>query len=124
MMSKVRTRAIAAYELAAGSALVAYGVATGAWWTAVVGALLFAAGVAVGFGRGEATSWLRGDLDERRQRALDHAFRSAFIALTWWLAGCAIVADRRDVPVAGWTAGVVVALVVAAIDYAAVLRRI
>ena len=122
-MNKLRTKGLAAYEVVVGGVIAVYGVTDRAWWTAIVGALLLASGVAIAVGRGEATSWLRGDLDERRQRAMDHSFRIAFLVLAWWIAGCAIVADRREVPVAAWTAGVVVALVAAYIDYAAVLRR-
>lgn len=123
MRNRIGSKALAAYEIAVGAAIAVYGVTQRAWWTSTVGALLLASGIAIAVGRGEATSWVRGDLDERRQRAVDHAFRIAFLALAWWIAGCAIVADRAPVPVAGWTAGVAVALVAAYVDYAAVLRR-
>ena len=59
------------YQLAAGLAVLGFGLSTRAWWTAIIGALILAAGLATQFGRGEATSWFRGDLDERRRLAVD-----------------------------------------------------
>lgn len=54
---------------------------------------------------------------------MDHAFRPAFVVLAWWVAAVAIVASSRTVAPDIWTAGIVVALVAAYIDYARVLRR-
>lgn len=111
------------YQLAAGLAVLGFGLSTGAWWTAIVGALILAAGLATQFGRGEATSWFRGDLDERRRLAVDRSFRTAFLALAWWVAGVTAVAASRSVPVGLWSAGIVLAVVAAYVDYALVLRR-
>jgi hypothetical protein len=114
---------IAVYELSAGGALLVVGAVQGSWWTSAVGALLAVAGGLTAFGRGEATSWFRGELDERRQRAVDHSFFVAFVTLAWWVAGVTVVAESRDVPVELWSAGILVALVAAYVDYARVLRR-
>jgi hypothetical protein len=80
-------------------------------------------GMGTGFGRGEATSWMRGDLDERRSRAVDHAFRIAFFTLAWWIGGVAVYAEHHVVGTELWVAGTAVALVAAYVDYAVVLRR-
>ena len=111
------------YHLVVGGVLLAVGAATEGWWTMIVGGLLVAAGAAGRFGRGEATSWFRNELDERRQDAAGRSFRSAFLALAWWVAGATAVASTRPVPTALWSAGIVVALVVAWVDYARILRH-
>ena len=122
-LMKLSPRAIVIYEVVVGAALVVAGVATAAWWTLAVGVLVLAAGLAAMLGEGESTSWLRGELDERRDKAVDHAFRIAFVVLAWWVAAVAIVASSQTVQPVVWTAGIVVALVAAYIDYARVLRR-
>lgn len=111
------------YQLMTGTAVLGFGVVTRAWWTAIVGALILAAGLLTHFGRGEATSWFRGDLDERRRQAVDRSFRTAFLALAWWVAGVTAVAASRPVPVGLWSAGIVLGVVAAYVDYALVLRR-
>lgn len=113
----------AAYELVVGTLLVVGGLWSSAWWTGTVGLGLIVLGIATGFGRAEGTSWMRGDLDERRTRAVDHAFRIAFIALAWWVGGVAIYAEHQTAPTELWVAGIGVALVVAYVDFALVLRR-
>jgi hypothetical protein len=68
---------------------------------------------------------VRGDLDERRNQVVDRAFRTAFIVLAYWIAGCAIATEATTAPlsVAWWTAGIVIALVAAHADYAVRIRR-
>lgn len=116
-------RYIAVYQVMAGTALLAAGVLTRGWWAGVVGALLLAAGLAAAFGKGEATSWFRGELDERRQQAVDRSFRVAFLVLAWWVAGLTAVAASWSVPLSLWAAGIVVALIAAYANYAITLRR-
>jgi hypothetical protein len=124
MSGEVRlARWIAGYEVVAGVALVVGGGVTRSWWTAVVGVVFLGLGLATGFGRDEATSWMRGDLDERRQRAVDHSFRVAFLVLAWWVAAVTALASSYDVPVEAWSGGIVVALLAAYVNYARVLRR-
>jgi hypothetical protein len=66
---------------------------------------------------------MRGELDECRSRAVDHAFRIAFFTLAWWIGGVAIYAERHAVGTQLWVAGTAVALAAAYVDYALALRR-
>ena len=117
------TAGVAVYELVIGLVLTVVGIRSQSWWTSVVGIGMFVLGVGTGFGRGESTSWLRGDFDERRRSAVDHAFRIAFLALAWWVAGVAFYASRHSAAPEVYGAGNGIALVVAYVDYALVLRR-
>lgn len=110
------------YLVAAGAAVTLLRAVTREWATLVVGVPMAGMGLAA-LGRGEATSWLRGDLDERRQGAVDHGFKIAFLVMVWWVGGLTVVASTRQVPLGLWSAGTVVALAVAYVDYALVLRR-
>jgi hypothetical protein len=118
------TKVIGIYELVAGLVLGVTAVATRSWWAFVVGVPLAAAGVGALLGRGEATSWLRGDIDERRQRAVDVSFRVAFLVLAWWVAAVTAIAVSRSVAVGVWSAGVPVALIAAYVHYVLRLRRV
>jgi len=125
-MSNRRQRVAAgttAYEIVVGVVLLVFGLRSHAWWTGILGLGMIVLGLATGFGRGETTSWMRGELDERRSRAVDHAFRIAFFALAWWIAGVAVYAERHVVGTQLWVAGTAVAVVAAYVDYALVLRR-
>ena len=113
----------AIYEIIVGLVLIGVGLRSSSWWTAVVGAGMCVLGIATGFGRGESTSWMRGDFDERRRAAVDSAFRVAFVALAWWVAGVAFYASSHSVSPAVYGAGNGVAVVVAYVAYALVLRR-
>jgi hypothetical protein len=85
--------------------------------------VLLGLGVATGIGHGEGTSWLRGEMDERRERARDHGFRIAFLTLAWWVAGLTVIGDAHSIANELWSAGILVAFIAALIDYALVLRR-
>ena len=116
------SRTLATYYLVAGVAIAVFAAVTRGWEMLVVGVPLAAMGAA-GLGSGESASWLRGDLDERRQGAVDHGFRVAFLVLAWWVAALTLVSGLRDVPIGLWSGGIVVALAAASVDYALVLRR-
>jgi hypothetical protein len=70
-----RVRATSGRDLlAAGIGVLAVAGATGQWTPLVVAVPLVGLGIAA-LVDGEATSWLRGDIDERRKAAVDHGFR-------------------------------------------------
>ena len=118
------TIVVGVYLVLAAATLVVAGAVTRSWWSAAVGALLLVAGGVTLFGTGEATSWFRGDVDERRQHAVDASFRVAFLVLAWWVAAVTAIASFRAVPLTVWSAGIVVALAAAYANYAVTLRRI
>lgn len=123
-MNKMRGwGAVATYLLVAGLATLGLGVAGRDPVNLLSGLLLVVVSLATGLGRGEGTSWLRGEIDERRARAVDHAFRVAFVTLAWWVTAVAIYASRRSAPPEVFAAGTGVAVVAAMIEYARRLRR-
>lgn len=115
--------ALGLYETGVGVALLVYGGASRSWPMLLVGGIILGLGAFTAFGRGEATSWMRGELDERRQKALGHAGGFAFLVLAWWLAGVAVYSNSHQVATGVWTAGIAVGLAGAGLDYAWVLRR-
>jgi len=116
-------RFVPAYYAVVGAALSTLGAATRSPVATGVGLLLLAAGVLALRGRGEAGTWLRGELDERRSLAVDHALRSAYVVLAWWIGGVALLASGTQPAAATWTLGIPVSLAAAFVDYALVLRR-
>ena len=114
---------IVIYLAVMGAVVTTAGIGTRGWWATVVGLLLLGAATAAVLGRGEGTSWLRGELDERRQHAADRSFRIAFLVLAWWVAALSVVATTRDLPLPAWAGGIVLALVAASLSYSVFLRR-
>ena len=116
-------KTIGGYEVVAAVGLLALAAYDRSLWTAVLGAAFGLKGALTLFGKGEATSWFRGEFDERRKAAVDASFRVAFLALAWWVGGLSLVAATRNVPNTLWTAGIIVALATAYVNYALTLRR-
>lgn len=120
---KVGKYAIAAYEAVAGAILLGAGVASAAWWTTLAGLVMLALAGATAFGRGEATSWLRGDFDERRLHAVDHGFKVGFFVLAWWVAAIAAYGSHHEINAALVGAGNGIAILAAYFAYGLRLRR-
>jgi len=114
---------MAAYFAAIAMGLAVWAVIDRSAVTAAYGAAAALVASLTWFGRGDGTSWLRGDLDERRSHAVDHAFRTGFFVATWWIAGVAIYASDHRVGPALLGAGNAAAIGAAWVDYALVLRR-
>ena len=123
MMRWTAAKTIGSYEVAAAVVLLALAAYDRSLWFAILGSAFGLKGALTLFGKGESTSWFRGEFDERRQTAVDASFRVAFLALAWWVGGLSLVAARRDVPNTLWTAGIIVALATAYVNYALTLRR-
>ena len=124
MMTDTRrfTNVVGGYYVVAG-VLMIVGWRTASWWTEVLGLAFLVMAVATVVGRAEWTTWFRGELDERRRSAMDHAFRIAFLVLAWWVGAVGIYASYNDASTALWTAGTAVAVAAAVVDYGLVLRR-
>lgn len=120
---RIGRRLHAAYELIVGAVLVIVGLMSGSAWTTVVGFGMLALGGLTGFSRGEATSWLRGELDERRLEAVNHGFKVGFFVLSWWVAGVAVYASHHWAGAELIGAGNGVAIVAAYTSYGLRLRR-
>lgn len=114
---------VAIYQTAVGVGLLVYGAVAGSWWNVAIGMVLLAARVGAVLSTGESLSWSRGDIDERRQQAVDRSYRVAFMVLALWVTGVTIMAGSRSLPLPLWPVGIVVAVVAAYSNYAVVLRR-
>lgn len=119
-----RTRAgwVAVYQTGVGVGLLAYGAATGSWVNVVIGLLVLGARLGASLRKGESSSWLRGDLDERRQQAVDHSYRFAFFVLALWVTVVSVLAASQALALL-CPVGIIVAVAAAYTRYAVLLRR-
>jgi hypothetical protein len=123
MSQPARATRVAVYQSAVGVGLLVYGAVTRNWWNAVIGLLLLGARVAAALSNSESLSWLRGELDERREHAVDRSYRVAFVVLALWVTALSVLSGSRSMPVPLWPVGIVVAVAVAYTRYAIILRR-
>jgi hypothetical protein len=113
---------VAVFQTVVGVSLLLYGAATRNWWNVAIGLVLLSLRLGAVLFRGESWSWPRGELDERRQHAVDLSYRFAFFVLALWVTAVSIVAASGLLPLLA-PLGIVVAVTAAHMRYAVLLRR-
>jgi hypothetical protein len=122
-MSRQSPRWVPWYYVVVGIGSMVAGIVWSSWGTEVIGLGLLFVGVATVLDRGEWTSLIRDEMDERRRRAADHGFKIAFFVLAWWIGAISFYSSYHHVSTGVWGAGNAIALAAAYVDYAVVLRR-
>jgi hypothetical protein len=122
MRQRTRAWSVAVFQITVGMGLLVWGAATRNWWNVAIGLALLVARLGAGLLKGESWSWPRGELDERRQHAVDLSYRFAFFVLALWVAGVSVVAASGLLPLLA-PLGIVVAVIAAHMRYAVLLRR-